>query len=383
MIVRASFILGYTSIHMKRSVFCTVFLGAVLIVPAFAYAAPVIRTGETVSLKEDQSVPGDFYVFGGQVTNSAKVGGDSYVAAGEVTQNGEIVADLSAIVGRLFVHAPVGDDVRVVGGQVTIADRVEGDVVVLGGELTILSTAEIGGDVMFYGGALNIEGTVRGSVFAKAETIRIDARVLHDVDATAGGELVFGAHADIGGNVAYKSSKEAVRALDSVIVGSIVRDESIIFKDEDARPSTLPLLIMLFSSLVARFLYGTWLSSFFVRINDSFGSSALIGFSGFILLPIAIILTLASVLGSVIGLALLCLYFFLLSVSWGVSGMFLGGLISRYATGTASYSVWWIVLGTLILYAVTFIPHLGMLAALIVTLMVFGGFILRIYEHYK
>jgi hypothetical protein len=165
--------------------------------PSVLQAAPVIRTGDTISLKEDQSIPGDFYTFGGSVTNAARVGGDTYVIAGTVTQNGDITADLSGLVGQLEVHAPVGDDVRIAGGRVVIASKVAGDVVMVGGELVITSTAEIEGDVLFYGGVLSIEGTVKGSVLARAETIRVDARIGKDISVTAANELVLGAHADV------------------------------------------------------------------------------------------------------------------------------------------------------------------------------------------
>jgi cytoskeletal protein CcmA (bactofilin family) len=368
---------------MRTITSLTVFSIGALIVPLVAFASPVIRTGDTVSLKEDQAVSGDFYALGGSVTNSAKISGDTYIAAGTITQNGEVGADLTAAVGQIEIHAPITDDVRIAGGRVVVANKVGGDVLVVGGELVIASTAEIEGDVLFYGGSLLIEGTVKGSVLAKSETVRIDARIGKDVDVTANVELVFGAHADVGGNVKYKSGKEMVRAIDSVIVGSVTRDESFTLADEPTGPTPMPILIMLFTGLVVRFVFGTRITTFMNQVGVSFGHAALIGFAGLVLIPVAALLALASVLGIVIGATIIFAYITLLIVSWSLSGLFLGGLLSRYATGTASYGPLWIILGTLTIYATTFIPGFGNILALVVMLMVLGGFLRLLYARYR
>ncbi|MFM2374472.1 MAG: hypothetical protein RLZZ234_467 [Candidatus Parcubacteria bacterium] len=369
-------------IPFLKSVWCLLFLCAVSI-PQYVCAAPVIRTGDTISLKEDQSIPGDFYSFGGSLTNAARIGGDAYVAAGTVTQNGVIDADFSGIVGQLEIHAPVGDDVRIVGGRVVIANKVSGDVVVVGGELTVTSTAEIEGDILFYGGVLSIEGAVKGSVLAHAETIRVDARVGKDISVTAANELVFGAHADVGGNVRYTSSKEAMRAIDSVIVGSVTRDDNFPLTKQASGPSLMPFLVLLFTGLVIRFVFGTHITTFLERVTTSFGHAALIGFATGVLVPVAIVLSCVSVLGILLGVMLLCAYIGALVGAAALSGVFLGGFVSKYATGTASYGPLWVVLGTALFYALSFVPVVGHILVLVIVLMVFGGCATRLYERYR
>lgn len=355
-----------------------------IVAPLSLFAAPVIRTGDSVSLKEDQSVPGDFYAFGGQITNSAAIGGDAYTMGGKITQTGAVGSDMVGAAGDFSLHAPVTDDVRVVGGTVEIADKVGGDVVVMGGELKILSTAEIEGDVLFYGGSLTIEGAVLGAVLAKAERVRIDARIGKDVDATAGTELVFGSHAVVGGNVRYKSGKDAVRAVDAVITGSLTRDsQSIVGGESPGVHSFTLVLILLFSSFVAWFVLGTGLPQLLSRTTKSFGHALLAGFAGLILLPVSVALLFASVIGILPGVVLLFAYLCLLVFSVCVSGVFLGAFISQYTTGKTSYSVWWVIVGTLTLYAATFIPAFGPVVVLAVVATVFGGILIQIYERYR
>lgn len=367
-----------------QKIFCVIGLITLFgMMPTDAHASPVIRTGNEVTLKEDQSVAGDFYGLGNTVTNSAKMTGDAYIGGWSVTQNGETVSDLVVLAATLQVHAPVGDDLRAVGGQIVIADRVEGDVVVFAGELSILSTAEIDGDVMFYGGSLDINGPVKGAVFGSAERVRIDGSVGKDVTVTARNELELGSHASIAGDVSYKSQQPISRALESNVVGDVSRDETHVFVDEDTRPSIVPFLVVLFSGLVMRFMFGARLSAFLGRTTATFGPALLFGFASFILVPIAIVLAFVSVLGIGIGATLLFGYFLVISFSFMLSGAFLGGVISRFVQGTPTYGVLWITLGTAVLYMLTFIPMVGLPAAALVTLIVCGGCVMRLYEYYR
>lgn len=182
----------------------------------------------------------------------------------------------------------------------------------------------------------------------------------------------------------YKSGKEMVRAIDSIVVGSVARDGKLHPHERaSCSDSNANTRVMLFTGLVVRFVFGTSVTTFMNGVWCSFGHAALIGFAGLVLIPIAALLALVSVLGAVIGITIIFAYVTLLIVSWSLSGLFLGGLLSRYATGTASYGPLWIILGTLTLYATTFIPGFGHILALVVMLMVLGGFLRLLYARYR
>lgn len=359
------------------------FFVALIALPAFACAAPVIRTGNEVSLKEDQAVAGDFYALAGSVVNSAKVSGDSYMAAGSITQNGETTSDLVVAGGTIQLHAPVGDDVRAVGGQVVIGEHVSGDVVVLGGELVILSTAEIAGDVMFYGGTLSVRGPVKGAIYASAETIDIDAVIGKDVTVTAHKKLSLGEHSKVAGDLTYRSANEAERAIDSNVSGTYRRDDTYSVTESPSRPSAVPFFVLLFTGFVYRFLLGTRVAALLARSVAMPGHSALLGLATLVLAPVVIGLAFVSVLGILLGSALLFAYFAALALAFSFSGIVLGAFISRIATGQASYNILWITIGTAVLYALTFVPYVGLMAPLAVTLIVLGSFTSRGYEFYR
>jgi hypothetical protein len=174
-----------------------------------------------------------------------------------------------------------------------------------------------------------------------------------------------------------------MRAIDSVIVGSITRDDNFPLTKESSGPHLMPLLVLLFTGLVVRFIFGAHVTRILERTNSSFGHAALIGFAVGALTPLAIVLSFVSVLGVILGVALLCAYVLGIVLACALSGVFVGGFVSKYATGTASYSPLWIALGTALFYALTFMPILGHIIALIIVMMVLGAYTARIYEYYR
>jgi cytoskeletal protein CcmA (bactofilin family) len=187
-------------------------------------AETIVRTGDSVSLAQNQTVEGDFYGLGSTVALSGTVTGDALIMGGTVTVNGSVAQDLFAVGGTVNVSAPISDDVRIISGDVTISEPIAGSVVVVGGRLNILSSATIGGDVLFYGGDATIEAEVGGKVLGNAERIRIDGVVKGGVDVTSP-FLTLGERADITGDVRYVSQAELTRAAGAVVTGSVSKND--------------------------------------------------------------------------------------------------------------------------------------------------------------
>lgn len=357
----------------------------ILTLPISASAGPVIRTGDTVTLSDNQAVSGDLYLFGGVISTLAAISDDLYAIGGSVTVDGTVASDISLMSGTAEIIAPVGDDVRIVGGRVTIGDDVKGDVAVFGGEVTILPRANIQGDVLFYGGSLDLEGTVHGSVLAKGERIRIDGPIDGSVTVTAFTSLTFGAKSKVLGSVTYLSPHEMVRAIDSEIVGAITHPESALFSATPTSRSSLVVafFVLLFTSLVVRFLFGKRIDELLEYTVSSYGINGAIGFLVLLAVPLIITLLFVSVIGFVLGLATLFFYLALLMTGTAIAPIFVGALISLLVTRKASYSLWWAILGALVMFAVAHIPYVGFIALPIVVSMVIGGLARRIYGYFS
>ncbi len=330
-------------------------------------ARTVIRTGETVSIAADQKIEGDFYSAVSIASISGEIEQDAVIAAGQLTINGTVGADALLIGGSVDVHGTIGDDLRVIGGEVTVAEPVLGDVFIIGGTVNILSTASVTGDVVIFGGDVTISGSVGGDIIGRMQSLRIDAPVAGEVDVTVT-ELTLGDRAAVIGAVRYVSTDLAIRSQNATIGGELVRNDPILTPDAtDYRLLVIPFFVLLFAGLawylVARRLLGRVVSR---ALSPTF-KSGFIGLLAFFLVPVAVMVLLVSVIGSMVGFVLLTLYMLTILLSIIAASALFGQILFKIFNQPPKVSLQSIVVGTLCLQLVMFIPVVG--AALFLGLM--------------
>lgn len=299
----------------KISLFSLV-LGLFLVIPTSSIeASSVIRTGDAVSVENDQKIEGDFYSLSNILNISGEIVGDVTSVGRKVTLNGNVTSDALIAGESVDVHGAVGDDLRVIGGDVIIAKPITGDVFVIAGSVTVLSTASIGGDLVLYAGDADISGSVGGNILGRAESLRIDAPVAGLVDVKTG-KLVVGDKADIAGSLQYESLASLERSPNAKVAGDIVRNDPVA---EDAsvnhKAVLVPLLMMLFSTLVWYLIA----KNILVRITEralvrGIRPSAT-GFIFFFAAPVVTGILLLSVLGTMVGVAALLAYIFAILIA--------------------------------------------------------------------
>ncbi len=329
-----------------------------LTIPYSAFASTIVRSGDTVSVSEDQVVEGDFYAVGGTVAISGKVVEDLMIIGGNVTVNGEVGADMAIVGGTVDVHGTIVDDLRVVGGTVVIAGDVAGNLVVVASDLKILSTATIGGDLLFFGGSADISGTIDNDILGTSEKMRIDGKVGGGVDVKTGG-LVLGDRADIVNNVSYNSTHELTRAQDAKVKGKVLYTDTVPIPQKSGRNAAITLLVFLFSTLVV-YLF---LKPFTLKIVESAQTQSLrhfgIGFGIIFLMPITGVILLISTLGTPLGIMLLSFYVVLLCLALALVGMVTGSYVMRLTKYSSVVSVLTAVVGVIIINLLFYVPIIG------------------------
>lgn len=342
-------------------------------------AKPVVRTGERVSVESDQTVDGDFYAMGGTISSSGIIAGDMFAAGGIVTLNGAVEDDFAALGGIINLHAPVGDDVRLVGEELVVGESIAGDLVVFGNSLQVLSTAEIGGDILFFGREMEFNGVVKGDVVAHAERVRLDGAIEGNAQIEAARGATLGERSHITGDLVYASNVELTRAQGAVVVGDIQKKALDLGPDGSSFNIGL-FLAFLFSALVLLFLLRGRGEKFVKESLKGFGVRGLIGLGALILTPFVGVLLLVSVLGGVLGVFLIALYIALLLLAFAGMGIFAGALCARVVKKEYIVSWQWTVLGVLILQVLAFVPILGQFALLLLFFVVFGSILYWIYS---
>ncbi len=141
-----------------------------------AWAAPSgsprdkFRSGQTVTIPADETVPHDLYVAGSSVRIDGRIEGDLFVAGGTVDVAGPVTGDLFAAGGTVTISSTVDRHLRVAGGNVTVSGPVTQDVLAAAGTLDLSTTARVGGDVIFTAGRAALDGAVQGSVLSSVGT---------------------------------------------------------------------------------------------------------------------------------------------------------------------------------------------------------------------
>ncbi len=365
----------------------TLLFGLVLmglfIVPLQAVQADsVVRTGETISVERDQKIEGDFYTLASILSISGEITEDLVAAGGEFTLNGTVAKDAYVMGGNVDVHGAIGEDLRVIGGSVVIAEPVAGDVLVIGGTVKILSTATIGGDLLVYGGEVIVSGSVGGDIIGQAESIRIDAPVAGNVDVS-GEEVVMGDNADVKGNVKYVSEEVITRAQNAKVEGELTRNDPAIPKPAfDNRVLVIPVLVLLFSSLVWYMVARPFLTKIVERALTRSVRPTLIGLLTFFASPAIIIILTVSVLGTLVGISAFFAYVLIILLAFVSSSVVLGQLVMKYGfkKTTVELTPVTLALGVVVTSLCFLIPVLGqlvLLAAFVVTLGAIIDVILR------
>ena len=352
---------------------------SILALPGMVAASSVLRAGDTVTISAEQAVEGDFYGLSNSIAISGEVTGDLLLAGTDVTVNGNVGSDLAAIGGTVSVDGVITDDARIVAGEVTITGEVLGDLVVVAGSLKVLSTANIQGDIIFFGTNADIAGGVGKSIFGTSEKLRVDGVVGGDVDVKTTG-LTLGERADIAGVVKYESAAEIVRAQNAQVAGSVVKNDVVLEEVNAARAILIPLLVVLFAALVWFLFFKRLLNKVVTHTIEHTLRSMLIGFGIFFLVPIAAAILLMSTLGILLGLTLFFSYVVLILVAMSVLGIMLGAGIAFLTTKNASVTIPYIVLGTSTAVLLLFIPVVGPMILLGTFLITLGAVSTHIYR---
>lgn len=291
-------------------------------------AKTVVRSGDAVSIAEDQTIEGDFYSAAGKVNVSGSVEEDMIAAAGQISVNGTIGANAFLIGGQTDIHGVVKDDLRIIAGETTIAEPVEGDVLVVGGSVNILSTASIAGDVILFVGEAIIEGPVGGDVIGTVGILRVDSPVSGKIDVAVD-QFTLGDRANIEGSVRYVSDQTVVKALNASVSGDMVRSDPVLPGSKPTVYSTsVPILILLFSVLVWHLLSRKSLSIVTRRAVTKSPRPILLGIAVLFLAPVAGALLLVSVIGTVVGVIVLLGYALLIILSFTAVPAVLGKLLT-------------------------------------------------------
>lgn len=146
---------------------------------------------------------------------------DTVITAGQsVDIRGPISKDLFAAGSSVTVDSPVGGNVVAAGATVTINSSISGGLIIAGGTIKLDRSAVISGDVMVFGGTVEISGRVDGNVQVFGGLVSISGTVTGNVTAQAD-KVLLGESATIGGNLSGTLGSALAENAASHVKGSV------------------------------------------------------------------------------------------------------------------------------------------------------------------
>jgi hypothetical protein len=279
---------------------------------------PHFRFGETIVINED--LTGDVYTAGGTVRVEGKIDGDLLIAGGTVILNGEVTGDVRAGAGNIILNGIIGQNLTVGGGSVVFSSGAEVGNSIVAGAGTIDIAGSVMGNVWLGSGAAKLEGDFGGDVNVQADALEIAPGVMIGGSLmTETAQEVMVDATQIGGEKKLtliperqvKERKDRSRKMDSV-GGVLVKAAAVGF--------LFQFIMTLVSGSIVLYLVSKLASKLGDQVLENPLANLGWGFAYLILAPIAILLTISTVVALPIGFLMFGLYVLSLCLSkWVVA----------------------------------------------------------------
>jgi hypothetical protein len=366
---------------MKKSIALWV-LSLLVLFPISVFAAEFLAPEQgrgNVTISPGQEVR-NLYTAAGNISIDTAIAGDLFAAGGAVSINGSIEEDLNAAGGTIVVNSPVGDDARLAGGTVTVSAPVAGDLLVAGGNVVISSASSIGRDLAVAGGNISVDAPVGGRAWISGDTIRINSRIEGELRVNASTSLTFGPNADVLGRIVHRGPAEA-----NIEEGAVVSEIEYERVDRAARDFRRifggATLVQILSLFIAGWLLFRFAGRYVKEVSENISLNPLanvgIGVLFLLIAPVVIFLLFLSIIGYYLALLLFFFYILALLMSVLFAAIFVGSLLFQWfrKTQALEMSTVSILVGTLVLVLLWWIPVIGWLVFVILMLMGLGSFV--------
>jgi len=369
---------------MKAKKILILTLLSILMIPSIAYALN-FEVGKEIYNTE--TINDDYYAAGGVIQMESNINGDLTLAGGRILVNSVISQDLILAGGEITVRGEVGDDARIGGGNLTIDTIVKDDLITGGGNIELTDKSFVGGNFVFGGGNVFINGLVNGNIIGLGGNIYINNVITGDVKLYNADNVRIGPKGKVLGNFSYRSAQESPTVNSNTVKGLIeYKPIKISVADKDAQNyfravmagfSVFRLLALLFVGLFVAWIFRFYVNNIvhiaYKNSLKSFGVGLLIA----IVTPIAALVALVTGIGISLAWILGLLWLLTLALGKIIAVSIVGKKIiplkekSSFLRTYGSFA-----LGALIFVLITLVPFIGWVIQFILIMIGAGALIL-------
>lgn len=197
-------------------------LFAILVVLAPSWVSAATTQSDLVLIREGDVVPEDLYAAGNNIRISGRIEGDLVASSfGELRIDGVVEGSVTAIASSVVISGVVDGSVRVVARDVVVEGTIGEDLAVIAATATTTNSASIGRDVVAAVWRADLNGSIGRGFEGYMRNARLSARVGGNVEIDVR-SLTVSDTARVDGDLAFRSSREAVIDEAAIISGSVL-----------------------------------------------------------------------------------------------------------------------------------------------------------------
>jgi cytoskeletal protein CcmA (bactofilin family) len=196
---------------MKKHILRGLLILPVILVITLLTATPALaadlRSGDTVIIASGDVIDDDLYIAANHITINGVVNGDVLSVGNKITVSGTINGNIVAIGMDIDIGGVVTGSVRVGGDSATITGDIGGDLVAAVSKMA-LKDSSVGRDLVFAVDKITIDALIKEEIQGWGNRVSISDIVGGDVEIGVE-SLIITSSADIGGDLIYYSDDEA------------------------------------------------------------------------------------------------------------------------------------------------------------------------------
>jgi cytoskeletal protein CcmA (bactofilin family) len=354
---------------------------------AFASAPPAVatdfRSGPSVQIASGETVKGDLYSSGQEISVDGTIDGDLYVWGQEATIRGHVTGDVFVFVQSARIEGQVDGSVRGFCNNITISGNVGRSLMAWAQVIHVDTRGSIGRTVTAFSQTLGIDGKVGRDLLIRNQSTRIAGSIGGSIDEKSE-TLTIEDSAQVGGAIRFEGEKEPVVSKKAKLASDVQYTHHV-KQHQDFGKSSVVWVLLLAAAFVlfglVLFLVMPTFSQEAMHSAESYGASMGLGVLVLFAVPIAALIACVTFVGLFIGLSTFVLWLIALYAAQTV----VGGVIGQWILGRTN-ELWGrigrMAIGVLIIRGVTSLPHGGWIK-LLVLLWGMGAISLALYRRYS
>jgi cytoskeletal protein CcmA (bactofilin family) len=357
-------------------------LGLLVSLPA-PVSATEFRKGDSVEVRKDETIKGDFFATANHIRIEGTVDGDAYAFGQQVDVSGHVTGDLICFCQSSRITGQIDGNIRAFANNVTISGTVDKSVTAFDEIFTLDSNGKIGRSLTDFSKSLTVDGKLGTDVLAFCAFGNVSGTIGGDL-RVKGDSLTVSSGAVIGGKARFEGNKPPDVSSGAKLASPMEFVQTEHNKSRFERgggyyfwrgiwTATYILFGLVLFGLLPIFAKDT------AEMGEHYGASFGLGVLVLFAVPIAALIICCTVIGLFVGISTLLLWF----VVFLAAQVVVGTIVGKWIMGRTS-EFWPLVgrmaVGLIIVRIVTLIPFIGGWAKFAVILWGMGAISLALYR---